>query len=177
MTNKGTLRFSKRGSQAGVSLLETIIATAVLVIVAVGLLGVGVIAMTTTENQGHLAARTTEYAQDKMEQLMALAYGDATSNTTVFPANNAGGTGVAVGGNSNPNAPVNGYVDYLDIDGNLLPSGGGAPAGWFYKRVWQITSPSANLKQITVTTIVAASVGGRGQLPQSTVVALKTNPF
>ena len=84
---------------------------------------------------------------------------------------------MAVGGNSNPNAPVNGYVDYLDIDGNLLPSGGGAPAGWFYKRVWQITSPSANLKQITVTTIVAASVGGRGQLPQSTAVALKTNPF
>ena len=36
----------------------------------------GVVGMMTTENQGHLAARTTEYAQDKMEQLLVLAYGD-----------------------------------------------------------------------------------------------------
>jgi hypothetical protein len=40
--------------------------------------------------------------------------------------------------------------------------------------VWQISTPSANLKQITVTAIVATSIG-RAQVAQSTVSAFKTN--
>ena len=137
----------------------------------------GIVAMTTTENQGHLSARSTEYAQDKMEQLLVLAYGDTTSDTRVFPATNSGGTGLAVGGNSSPSGPVAGYVDFLDQNGNLLvANGAAAPAGWFYKRVWQVTLPSVNLKQITVTVIVASALG-RTEPPRSTVVALKTFPF
>ena len=164
-------------SETGSSLLEAIVATLILLVTMGGLLGMGGTASQTTENQGHLAARTTEYAQDKMEQLLALAYGYATSNTTVFPAANAGGTGLAVGGSSDPNAPVAGYVDYLDQNGNLLVAVGViAPAAWFYKRVWEISSPSINLKQITVTAIVARSVAG-AVLPKSTVAALKTSPF
>jgi len=164
-------------SQAGFSLLETMIATALLTTVATGLLCVAVLATTTTESQGHLAARTTEYAQDKMEQLLALAYGDGTSDTTVFPAANSGGTGLTVGGSSNPSAPVSQYIDFLDADGNLLVAVGTTPpAGRCYKRVWQISSPSANLKQVTVTAIVASG-SSHGQVPQSTVTALKTNPF
>ena len=177
MKRSGLPGFRKHESQAGISLLETMIASLVLVIVTVGLLAVGMFAISTTENQGHLAARTTEYAQDKMEQLLALAFNDQFTDTTVFPATNTGGTGLTVGGSSNPNAPVAQYADYLDVSGNLLASGGGAPAGWFYKRVWQISSPSANLKQITVTTIVFSSVDSRGLTPQSTVAALKTSPF
>jgi hypothetical protein len=134
-------------------------------------------AVAITENQGHLAARTTEYAQDKMEQLLALAYGDTTSDTRVFPATATNGTGLGIGGSSDPNAPVDKYVDYLDQNGNLLPSANGAPpAGWFYKRVWNISSPSANLKLITVTVTVASSIG-RMLVPKSTVAALKTFPF
>jgi len=160
-----------------VSLLETMIATVLLLIVSIGLLGVGLLATTTTENQGHLAARTTEYAQDKMEQLLALAFSDPSSNTTVFPATISGGSGLSVGGSSDPSAPVSQYVDYLDVNGNLLVAVGTTPAsGWFYKRVWQVSSISSTLKQITVTTIVA-STNSRGQIPQSTVTALKTQPF
>ena len=73
-------------SAAGFSLLETVFALGILLVVAVGVLPLGVIAVSTTENQGHLMARSTEYAQDKMEQLLALAYGDSTSDTRVFPA-------------------------------------------------------------------------------------------
>src|SRR5713101_5819492 len=108
-----------RQSQSGMSLLETMIAVAVLLIVTAGIMSMAMVATSFTENQGHLAARTTEYAQDKMEQLLALAYGDTTSNTAVFPAANAGGTGLAVGGGSTPAAPVAGYVDWLDASGNL----------------------------------------------------------
>jgi hypothetical protein len=165
-----------RASEAGVSLIETMVAMALLLVVIAGLGSMGIIGLTTTENNGHLSARSTEYAQDKMEQLLVLAYGDTVSDTRVFPAVAVGGTGLAIGGSSNVNTPVDGYVDYLDQNGNLLPPQAGVPANWFYKRVWAVTSPSVNLKQITVTATVASTLG-RLAPPSSTVVALKTFPF
>ena len=75
----------------GFSLLETVFALGILAIVAMGILPLGLLAVSTTENQGHLMARTTEYAQDKLEQLMVLSFGDSTSDTRVFPATNAAG--------------------------------------------------------------------------------------
>jgi len=163
----------------GFTLLETVFALSMLLIVAAGIMPLGLMAVKTTENQGHLAARTTEYAQDKLEQLMALSYGDSATDTRVFPALDVNGSGLNLGGSSDPDAPVPLYVDYLDIDGNLKPSNGNAaPDGWFYKRVWQVSAPKANLKQITVTaTVRVASQGGVGDLPRSTVMALKTSPF
>jgi hypothetical protein len=138
----------------------------------------GLVATKTTENQGHLMARTTEYAQDKLEQLLALAYGDVITDTRVFPAAAAGGTGLAIGGSTNTAAPAAGYVDYLDINGNVLPAGNAPPANWFYVRAWQVTSPRANLKQVRVVSQVrVAALGGSGRIPQSSVSALKTFPF
>ncbi len=152
---------------------------AILLVVMAGLMGMASLATTITENQGHLGARTTEYAVDKMEQLQELTYGDAQSNTTVFPSVNNGGTGLAVGGSSNPAAPVVGYTDYLDSNGTILctvanPCVAVPPATWYCKRVWQVSTPVANLKQMTVTAIVRTSVAG-AQLSQSTVSAYKTN--
>lgn len=164
-----------RAGETGVSLIETLAATALILVAIAGLGSMGILGMTSTENDGHLAARCTEYAQDKMEQLLVLAYGDATSDTRVFPAT-AGGTGLAVGGSSVTAAPVAGYVDYLDQNGNLLPVGGGAPADWFYMRAWSVTLPQANLKQVTVTATVRRTLGSKA-LPSSTVTALKTFPF
>src|SRR5260370_9450355 len=127
MVTKPQYRPFHRPSQAGMSLLETMIALAILLIATVGLLSMGMAAIGTTENQGHLAARTAEYAQDKMEQLMSLGYPDQVTDTTQFPACNphrtnpppsTTATRLAVGGSSGPSAPVttpgNGYVDYLD---------------------------------------------------------------
>jgi prepilin-type N-terminal cleavage/methylation domain-containing protein len=165
-------------TDAGFSLIETVFALSILLVVALGLLPLGIIATTTTENQGHLQARTTEYALDKLEQLLALSYGDSTSDTRVFPALDVGGSGLIVGGSSDPAAPSNLYADYLDIDGNLVPSvGGNPPASWFYKRVWSVSLQSANLKLITVTATVKNKVGSLGRLPRATVPALKTSPF
>jgi Tfp pilus assembly protein PilV len=75
----------RRRSQAGISILETMIAVVILLVVSVGILSMAMVSMTTTENQGHRAARTAEYAQDKAEQLLSLYWGDQTSDTTVFP--------------------------------------------------------------------------------------------
>ena len=65
----------------------------------------GLMAVAKTESEGHLVARVTEYSQDKMEQLLSLAYGDASTDTRVFPAAATGGTGLAVGGSADPTAP------------------------------------------------------------------------
>jgi hypothetical protein len=179
--------------QAGQGLLEVMISLAILLVIAGALMGLASKALTTTETQGHLAARTTEYAEDKMEQLLALKFCDGPINgtdVTVFPAvvdatgtglagcNNPGGNPpTALGGGSlNAASPTSGYVDYLDVSGNLVAS----TATWEYIRVWQISVPagSAGLKKISVLVEARATVGGSGgQVPQSTVVALKTFPF
>ena len=163
---------------AGFSLLETMVALMILLVVAAGALPLGVLAFTTSENQGHLSSRAAEYAQDKLEQLMALAYSNTTSDTRVFPAPELGGSGLVIGGSLDPAAPAALYVDYLDIAGALIPSAGGAPpANWYYQRLWQVTSPRANLKQITVLARVRWTSGAWAMRPNATVTALKTFPF
>jgi prepilin-type N-terminal cleavage/methylation domain-containing protein len=163
----------------GFSLIESMVSMLVLLVVTTGVLPLALVATRVTENQGHLMSRAAEYAQDKLEQLLSLSYGDATSDTRVFPATDTGGTGLTAGGSSDPNAPVALYVDYLDINGSLIASSGTtAPADWFYKRVWEVAVPSANLKQVTVTAIVRnASASGIGDVPRATVAALKSFPF
>jgi hypothetical protein len=173
----------RRPTQLGMSLLETVIALTILVLVSVGIMSLTAVALETTENQGHLQSRVAEYAQDKMEQLISLAYGDPSTDTTTFPSASTGGSGLTVGGSSNPSSPVTspgtGYVDYLDISGNLTTSSG----AWYYIRVWQIDQPAGTtlLKRITVTAQTRNSVGGSatgvGALPKATVVSLKTSPF
>ena len=171
----GFQMLKNRKSQTGMSLVETMVALGLLLVVAAGVLSLGGIALATTENQGHLASRTAEYAQDKMEQLLVLQYINTCTDTTVFPSvvNCGTGTGLQVGGSLNPNAPVAGYADYLDTFGNVV----GAGANWQYIRVWQITQNALNLKTVSVLSRVRAGVGQPQLLPQSTVVALKSNPF
>jgi Tfp pilus assembly protein PilV len=166
-------------SERGTTLIETMIALAILLIAMSGLMSLSGLASRTTENNGHLAARTTEDAQDKMEQLLALRYNDSTSDTTdvaTFPANPAGGTGLTIGGSSDPAAPVAGYVDWLAADGNLLGGGVNPAQGWFYERVWQVTQFSPNVKLISVT-VTTQWAFGNSKLPQSTVTALKGEGF
>jgi hypothetical protein len=178
----------RRYDETGTTLIETAIACAILCIVMAGLMGMTTLATNTTENQGHLSARTAEYAVDKMEQLLELTYGDAQSNTTVFPSITSGGTGLAVGGSSSTAAPVVGYTDYLDANGNVLctslsPCGAVPPAGWYYMRAWQIldcgvaaqcSTTSPNLKEIVVAATIATSVAN-AMKSVSTVAGYKTN--
>jgi hypothetical protein len=179
MTTNIRRLFDRSKGEAGTTLIETAIACGILLVVMTGLMGLTIMASTITENQGHLGARSTEYAVDKMEQLLGLTYGDPQSDTTVSPLVNTGGTGLVVGGSSNASAPVVGYTDYLDKNGNELcttaiPCTATAPANWHYMRAWQISTPSANLKQITITATVFAGFGG-AMKATSTVSAYKTN--
>lgn len=187
-------RHTWRSSQSGVTLVETVIALGILLVVATGIMSVALVGIMTTENQGHLAARSAEYAQDKMEQLIGLSYADAVTDTTVFPATCCGGTGLTVGGSTDLNNPVlvpgtggcpntatTCFADYLDASGKPMALGAGnvAPVGWYYIRVWQISNFGTNMKQITVAARVAFNVGSRGSgLPtQATLTSVKTSPY
>ena len=76
-------------------LVEVVVATLIIGTLASGLLSMAAVSLIQSENRGHLAARTAEYAQDKMEQLLILTFGDAASDTRVFPAGPNGGTVLA----------------------------------------------------------------------------------
>jgi hypothetical protein len=175
MTASFRARIRSLRNEEGTTLIETTIACAILLVTMAGLLSLGALATMHTENEGHLSPRTTEYAQDKMEQLLALAYGDLTSNTIVFPATPAGGTGLAIGGSSLTNAPVAGYVDWLAGDGTLLGGGVTPPTSWFYERVWK-TSMVGGVKQLEVTVTVRSAIA-KAMLPKSSVVAVKASQF
>jgi len=177
MTTTSHVRRSAASGDEGFTLIEVMVALMLCMVLAAGLLSMDVVATKMTENEGHLSSRATEYAQDKLEQLMVLAYGNTSSNTTVFPATNTGGTGLALGGSADPAGPVDGYADYLSQTGNLLVAPGGTPpANWYYQRVWSVTDAGTNLKQITVTVAIRSGFAA-GRQQRSTVSALKSFPF
>lgn len=179
-------------SERGFSLVETLVGTAILLVVTTGVLPLSVLALRISENHGHLAARSSEYAQDKLEQLMSLSFGNSVADTRTFPAGDTGGSGLTPGGSVNLGAPVALYVDYLDRDGVLLDSPDGTPPdGWFYQRLWRIENVGAAdagncpaavsaaricLKRITVIATVQQGAAGAAR-PSVVVAALKTFPF
>ena len=199
-------RSGLRSAQAGMTLIETVIALAILFIVATGLMGLGVVATITTENQGHLATRTAEYAQDKMEQLLSLEYSDPECPGAV-PCNlgtdtispdcvdylvdadcSDGERALWPGGDLNFASADLSYVDYLDARGNALGGGVAPPAGWFYMRVWRIEAQGTEipgstalpifLKRITVSCRARTTLQGTSAQPfASTLTSIKAKPF
>jgi hypothetical protein len=178
-------------TERGTTILEVLVASALLVTLMAGLMAMSSLAISTTENQGHLAARATEYAQDKMEQLIALQYNDAATDTRTFPAGATGGSGIATGGSFNVDSPVATYVDYLDQNGNqcgstgadcVAPTGNTPPSGWFYVRAWRIDDSTtdaalpSNLKRITVGAATTRGFGGSTRAT-SYLTVLKSYPF
>lgn len=106
----------------GFSLLEVLIATTILTVSFAAL--AELCAMATRTNR---SARTTTYAvilaQQKMEQLRSLTWGfdaiglpltDTTTDTTVVPERDAGGTGLSLSPADALGRNTDGYVDYLD---------------------------------------------------------------
>jgi type II secretory pathway pseudopilin PulG len=170
---------NKAPSQRGVTLIESIVAAALLIIVVTGVMPVFILGFQTTEQQGNVATRTTEYAQDKMESLFKLDFSDAATDTTVFPPSAAGGSGLggimsasSTLGAVPPTAAVASYVDYLDFNGNLLTSSAGA----YYTRQWSISTDStATLKTITVVVTSVQAAGEKGLAPSATLVCIKSS--
>jgi Tfp pilus assembly protein PilV len=169
----------RKHDEAGVTLIETMMAACVLLIALTGMLNLFVVVIATNQTQGDLATRTTEYAQDKLEQLLQLSFNDGATNTTVFPVASSGGTGLggtmsasSTVGAVPPAAAATGYVDYFDQNGNLLTSSTGAK----YTRQWSISTDStATVKTITVVVTAQVPRGVQGAAPSTKLVCLKSS--
>jgi len=165
-------------TERGVTLIETMIALLILMIGVMGVMGVLSLAVTQNWNQGDRSTRTTEYAQDKMEQLLALSFTDSASNTAVYPTASTGGTGLggvmagnATVGGVTAGSPVTQYVDYIDSSGNLQTTSTGA----LYIRQWRIsTNASGNLKTVTVVVRALISSTNGATAPSTTLVSMKS---
>jgi len=165
-------------TQHGATLIETVVAMLILMIGVMATLGLLTVATTQNWNQGDRATRTTEYSQDKMEQLLALNFTDAASNTAVYPTAASGGSGLGgvMAGSSTvggvvDGSPVTQYVDYIDSSGNLQTSSTNA----LYIRQWSIsTNATGNLKTITVVTRALISSVNGGGAPSTTLVSMKS---
>jgi hypothetical protein len=153
-----------RPAARGISLIETMIAAFILVSVATGLLTLFTLTLTLTAQQGNIASRTTEYSQDKIEQLMALSFDDPGLGGSMLPTSTVGAVP--------PANPVPNYVDYLDRDGNIL----GGSTGALYVRSWSISTDSTGtLKTITVVVTSQSQAGTKGVSPSTAVVCMKSD--
>jgi len=167
----------KRGkkSQQGFTLIETLVAMGILVTVVVGILGLFCVALTQNSVQGDHGTRTTEYAQDKMEQLMALGLSDTTSDVTQYPTclaqlQTCSGSGLTAGGSITPASPSTGYVDYIDVNGTPGTSASNA----VYIREWLIVNDGNSPTQIKTVSVMVKKITEQGpMIPTTTLVSQK----
>jgi hypothetical protein len=140
----------------GVSLVEAMIAVLISMFVMTALGAVVFQATVQNKNQGVEMSRVAVYAQDKIETLMNLDWGDCNQSTPLTECNTtgitgsgwnrgllAGGTLTYVGDCPSSGAAV-GYVDYLDANGNQYTGTdcsavSAASTPYAYIRQWQIT--------------------------------------
>ena len=183
-----------RNHERGISMLETMIAAAVMLVGIGGMMSLFMVATVKNQSQGSQATRCTEYAQDKMEQLMALSWGDTCSDTTSVPTKSpippqscptfcttATCTGLTANGGGTPpllpSNPVAGYVDYVTegsgVGTEIYPT---QQSSSVYIRQWSIVpvATSTYVKTITVTVTALGRVD-MGVAPSTTLVSQKTN--
>ncbi len=157
-----------RRFEAGQALVETLVASAVIVTLAAG--AAQVAGMTAASiRTGGAQGMAIFLAAQKMEQLASLAWtydaslqrvSDTTTSLAVDPPA-PGGTGLL------PSGPIAragaGHTDYLDRDGAWIGSGANPPAGTAFVRRWSIT-PVAWAPNDTLRLEVAVAATGGGQV-------------
>lgn len=178
-------------SQSGFSLVETIVASAILATALVSLaelFGIAAKANATAKN----GSMTMIYAEQKMEQLRGLTWGfdalglplsDTQTDTAQVPEAATGGTGLSPSLTNTLQANTDGYVDYLDISGKSLGGGTAVPMNMAYIRRWSVeplpTNPNNTLiLQVLVTRRTdrgVAEAGSVTRLPdEARLVSVKT---
>jgi len=176
----------QHAGEQGISLIETMLATLLTVVGLSAVLGLFAVGMVQSQTQGDVSSRATTFSQAKMEELSALPFNDAATNTTVSPWTATGGTGLCgiLGANAScggvtPGVPVNSYVDYLAFDGTRVTATAVDANGVLrqnFMRQWVIQADaSTNLKTITVRTTATRTLG-RGVAPFTVLSSLKSRP-
>jgi prepilin-type N-terminal cleavage/methylation domain-containing protein len=133
-------------STRGFSLLEVVVATAILTIGASSLAQLATIAARANASAGSTTTAVL-LAQAKMEQLRGLVWaldaqgapiGDVTTDVSAMPAAPSGGVGLSPSPSDALARNEPGYCDFVDGAGRSLGGGAAPPAGTAYIRRWAI---------------------------------------
>jgi type II secretory pathway pseudopilin PulG len=167
-------------SESGFSLIEVMVASGLLVTALVTLAQLFVIS--TRSNLGsHNTTYAAVLAEQKLEELRALAWGydtqglplsDTTTNTAVSPETPTGGTGLSPSPSTSLQSNTTGYVDYVDSFGNKLGTGSNPPDKAIYTRRWSITPLPTNPNNTLVLQVLVTRNRNRGPADQGAVLRL-----
>jgi prepilin-type N-terminal cleavage/methylation domain-containing protein len=162
-------RFSSSSSAGGFSLVEVIVAMAIL---ATSLIAMAQLFAVATKNNVNARATTstTILANQKLEQLRSLSWGfdviglpmsDFESDTTTLPPSANGGTGLSPSPGNTLSDNVPGYVDFIDRLGQPLGTGSAPPNNTAYVRRWSIEPLPTNPNNTLIIQVMVFETGNR----------------
>ncbi|HZM96161.1 MAG TPA: hypothetical protein VFB92_22215 [Vicinamibacterales bacterium] len=168
---------SRASGEAGTTLVEVLIAT---VIMATGILTMSQMFLTSTMTNRGARNDTfaTVLAEQKIEQLRALAWGfdvqglpvsDFTSDISVEPMTTDGGTGLQPSPASTLQTNTNGYVDHVSATGQIVGNGAVAPGIAAYTRRWSVEPLPTNPNNTLIIQVVVIPNRMQGQGAAATV--------
>jgi type II secretory pathway pseudopilin PulG len=173
-------RRSKGSGETGTTLVEVLVSMLILV---TGVLTMAQMFMISTTS--NLSARrttlTTVMAEQKLEQLRALAWGfdptglpvsDFSTDTAVEPESPAGGTGLQPSPSTALQENTVGYVDHLDANGQIVGNAVQPPPTAVYTRRWSVEPLPTNPNNTLILQVLVTPHRVRGQADQGSVARL-----
>lgn len=165
------LQRSSLGGETGSTLIEVLVATLIMV---TGMIAMSQLFLVSTANNTGSRSDTysTVLAEQKMEQLRALAYGfdlaglpvsDVDTDTSVSPPAANGGTGLQPSPASALQTNTPGFVDHVDGHGTIVGNGVNAPAAAVYTRRWSVEPLPTNPNNTIILQVLVTPLRDRGQ--------------
>jgi hypothetical protein len=167
-------------AESGTTLIETLVAMLILV---TGVLSMSQLFLMSTMNNTSSRSDTyaTVLAEQKLEQLRALAYGfdmaglpvtDVNSDTSVSPVASDGGTGLQPSPATALQENTPGFVDYVNAQGQTVGNGANPAQGSIYTRRWSIEPLPTNPNNILIIQVLVTPRIDRGAANQGNVARL-----
>jgi type II secretory pathway pseudopilin PulG len=150
-------------SKRGFTLLETLIATGLIVTAVAGLAQLFALSVRFTRDAGQFGVALVA-AQDKLETLRSLTFGyDGSGEPITDPGLRPSGAATLAG-------DVERYVDWLDERGNVL----GSPGGAAYVRRWRVSEVAVDDPEAIAIDVCVYRVPGVNSEPAHADACLAT---